>query len=98
MKTPDQCPIREIKKRDSEPKLKEVYRILHTNAQMMCDRKDNTLLFYSLYEEERHAEIAEKRLQDLGLSPRREGKKLFLTTQFSEEEIGNAKNYTTLIK
>ena len=97
MKTPERG-ISTPEKKDSEPKLETVYRILHTNAQMMCDRMGTTLSLYSLYEEEQQAEIAEKRLQDLGLSPRREGKKLFLTTQFSEEEIGNAKNYTTLIK
>lgn len=98
MKTPEHGSMAETEKKDSKPKLKEVYRILHTNAAIMCDRMGETLTFYSLYEEERGAEIGEKKLMELGLSPRRENRKLFLTAQFSKEEIEAAKDYTTLIK
>ena len=51
MKSPDQGSALRVERNDSKLKLEEVYRILHTNAQMMCQRMGETLSFYSLFEE-----------------------------------------------
>lgn len=97
MKTPDQGSTPEIEKQNSEPKLEEVYKILNTNAGMICKIKDKNIFFSSEYEEEQQAIIAEQKLRELGLSPTRKGTALLLTAQFSKDEIEASKKYTTLI-
>ncbi len=99
MKSPEQGLIPETEKKDSRSTLEKVYRILHTtDSAMICMRLGESISFYSLYISEQGAEIAEQKLKELGFSPKREGRKLFLDATFSKEEIEAAKSYTTEIK
>jgi len=97
MKTPDQGLTPPTREQGSEPKLKEVYEILSTNADMICKMQNETLFFSSEYEEEQQALAAEQKLRELGLSSIRKGTALLLTAQFSKDEIEASKKYTTLI-
>jgi len=70
-----------------ETKLDTVCQILSKAEKTMCDITDNTLLFHSEFNEERQALDSEQKLTEFGLSPRRDGKKIFLIFQSSPEEI-----------
>jgi hypothetical protein len=78
---------------ESEKKsnLNRVYQILRTDAMenrhMMCQRLGNTLSFYALSDSEQAAQSIHDELIKLGLQPRLEGKKVFLTAQFPGNEI-----------
>lgn len=79
----------EFERESQKPKLEDIYRILSANnsGELLCDKKDNELLFCSEFNEERQAMDAEIKLKNLGLEPRRDGKKIFLTFLSSLEEI-----------
>lgn len=71
--------------------LSEAFILLNTDAikrqQMMCNRVGDMLSFYTLYASEDEAQRAHDQLVSLGLNPRVEERKVFLTARFPEDDI-----------